>query len=218
MFTSLETLLLSYVHTLSLPWFVFIASIVEEIIAPIPSPTVMVLAGSAASLQSYGYMGLLLLVCIGAAGKTFGALTVYGIAYRAEDFVLRHFGKFFEVTQDDIGRLSAKIGTGLRAYCMLTFLRALPIMPSSLVSVGGGVLKVPVIIFAVSAFLGTLIRDGLYLYAGYVGTKALGILIAQSTHIESLVQYGVALFLVLGGIYFIYRKKNKSTTKNIFPS
>ncbi len=214
MFSSIETFLFSLVHTLSLEWFVFIASIVEEIIAPIPSPTVMVLAGSAASLQAYGYAGLVFLVCIGAVGKTLGALTVYGVAYYGEDFVLRHFGKFFEVTSDDIMRLNAKIGTGARAYFTLTFLRALPIMPSSLVSVGGGVLKVPMHIFAVSAFLGTLIRDGLYLYAGYVGTQALSLFISQSTHIESLVEYGVGGILILGGAYFVYRKKRARRTKN----
>ncbi len=215
MFTSIETFLYSLAHTLSLEWFVFIASIVEEIIAPIPSPTVMVLAGSAASLQSYGYAGLILLVCIGAVGKTLGALAVYGVAYRAEDFVLRHFGKFFEVTPHDIEQLSAKIGTGARAYFTLTILRALPVMPSSLVSVGGGVLKVPVRIFAVSAFLGTLIRDGLYLYAGYVGTQVLSVFIAQSSQVESLVEYSVGGALILGGLYFVYRKKYSRNAKNI---
>ncbi|QQR65321.1 VTT domain-containing protein [Candidatus Kaiserbacteria bacterium] len=214
MLHTIETSLLSLVHTLPLEWFVLIASIVEEIVAPIPSPTVMVLAGSAASVQSYGYIGLLFLVCIGAVGKTFGALVVYGVAYHAEDFVLRHFGKFFEITPHDIERLSAKIGTGFRAYWTLTLFRALPIMPSSLVSVGGGVLKVPVRIFVVSAFLGTLIRDGLYLYAGYVGTEALSTFITQSTHIESFVQYGVLGLIVLGCVYFIYKKKFFKTPKN----
>ncbi len=215
MFIGLETHLLSLVHTLSLPWFVFVASIIEEIIAPIPSPTVMVLAGSVASLQTYGYMGLVFLVCVGALGKTLGALVVYGVAYRAEDFVMNRFGKFFEVTPADIERLSAKIGTGARAYIMLTFLRALPIIPSSLVSVGGGVLKVPIRIFAASAFLGTLVRDGVYLYAGYVGTQALGVFIAQSTHIESYVQYGLAGLCVFSIVFYIYRKKSLRRSKDI---
>lgn len=214
MLHAIETSLLSLVHTLPLEWFVFIASIVEEIIAPIPSPTVMVLAGSAASLQSYGYMGLLLLICIGAVGKTIGALTVYSVAYHGEDFMVRHFGKFFQVTPSDIERLSLKIGTGLRAYFMLTLFRALPIVPSVLVSVGGGVLKIPLRIFVVSAFVGTLVRDGLYLYAGYAGTEALSVFIAQSTHVESFVQYGVLGLMVLGCLYFLYKKRFFRTTKN----
>jgi membrane protein DedA with SNARE-associated domain len=207
MFTPLETALLALVHTLPVEWFVFVASIVEEIIAPIPSPTVMMLAGSFASLQSYGAEGLILLACIGAMGKTFGALVVYAIAYRAEDFVLRHFGKFFEVTESEIHAFGAKIGTGVRGYFMLTLFRALPIVPSSLVSVGSGVLKIPLSIFIVSAFFGTIIRDGFYLYAGYVGTQTLGRMVAQSTHIESLIEYGVGLCVLAGLVYVLYRRR-----------
>lgn len=207
MFSYLETMLISFSNILSVPWFVFIASIVEEVVAPIPSPTVMVIAASVASVQSYTIQGLLILACIGAVGKTLGAIVVYAIAYHAEDFVLNKFGKFFSVTSTEIERFGLKIGTGFRGYLMLTFFRALPIIPSSLVSVGSGVLKVPLNIFIVSAFFGTIFRDGFYLYVGYVGTDSLRSFVAQSTHLETVIQYGGIAFALAGITYFLYRRR-----------
>ena len=64
MFSYLETMLISFSNILSVPWFVFIASIVVEVVAPIPSPTVMVIAGSVASVQSYTIQGLLILAFV----------------------------------------------------------------------------------------------------------------------------------------------------------
>ncbi len=209
MFTSLEAVLISFSNVLSVPWFVFVASIIEEIVAPIPSPTVMVIAGSVASVQSYGTEGLLFLACIGAMGKTLGAIVVYTIAHRAEDLVLNRFGKFFGVTSPDVERFGTKIGTGFRGYCTLTLFRALPIVPSVLVSVGSGILKVPMSIFIVSAFFGTIIRDGFYLYVGYVGTDSLRFLVTQSTNIETIIEYVGIGGIIVGGIYLVYRFRNK---------
>ena len=212
MFTYLETVLISLSESISLQWFVFIASIIEEIIAPIPSPTVMLVAGSLASLQSYGMHGLFVLVCIGAAGKTVGAGMVYGIVCIAEDVVLHRFGKFFGVTREEIAHFGTKIGSGFRGYMSLTLFRAVPIVPSVLVSVGSGVLRIPLRMFLVSAFLGTIIRDGFYLYVGYVGTDSLHALVNTSSSVESIVEYGVVLVVLVGVGYVVYKRRNRRTT------
>jgi membrane protein DedA with SNARE-associated domain len=207
MFTYLETMLISLVHTLPLEAFVFIASFVEEVIAPIPSPTVMLVAGSVAQIQERALYALIPLILIGAVGKTIGALVVYAISDKAENLVMNKFGRFFGVTHDDVAVLQNKLGRGARDYVLLTVLRALPIMPSVLLSVGSGLLKIPLPLFIASTFLGTLVRDGVYLYAGYIGTEALGTFVSTSTHIESLVEIVVGVLVVLGVIYFIYKKK-----------
>lgn len=203
MIAYLEEMLRAYVHILPLEVFVLVASIVEEIIAPIPSPSVMMLAGSFAFIQDYVLWGLLPLAVIGAVGKTIGGLVVYGISDRAEDVIMNTFGKFFGVTHEDIERLGRKLQGGARDYVLLTFLRALPIVPSVILSVGGGVLKVRLPLFIFSTFVGTIFRDGLYLYAGYTGITFFVNLIADAGHIEGYVQIGVVL-LVLG--FIAYRK------------
>jgi len=211
MFTYLESVLISFASTLSLPSFVFIASFVEEVIAPIPSPTVMVLAGSFAKVQEYSLFMLLPLAVIGAMGKTIGAVVVYFITDKAEDVVMNKFGNFFNVTHEDVENFGKKLGKGMKDYVILTTLRALPFMPSVVVSVGSGLLKVPMKLFVISTFLGTIIRDGIYLYTGYIGTQALMVFVQESTHFETYVKIVVVL-AVLGFLGYRMSKKRKNET------
>ena len=214
MFTHLEEILLSFAHSLPLEAFVLIASFVEEVVAPIPSPTVMVLAGSFARVQEYMMPALIVLALIGAVGKTIGAIVVYYITDKAEDVVMNKFGKFFGVTHEDVEKLGKKLGNGFRDYILLTTLRALPFMPSVVVSVGSGLLKVPIKLFIISTFLGTIIRDGFYLYAGYVGATALFAIINQSSSLETVVEVLVVLGVLAFIGYRIYlRKKSVASLK-----
>lgn len=207
MFTHLEEILLSFANTLPLEVFAFVASIIEEIIAPIPSPTVMVVTGSFASVQGYTYLGLILLACIGALGKTVGAFVVYTITDKAEDVIMGKFGRFFDITHEDVEKFGKRLHGGVRDYFVLTLLRALPFVPSVLISVGSGLIKVPLPVFITSTFLGTIIRDGFYLYAGFVGAEIFTRLISASTNIESYIEYGVGGVVIVAVIYFLCKKK-----------
>ncbi len=211
MFSHFEEILLSFIHTLPLEVFVFVASFVEEVIAPIPSPTVMVLSGSFAKVQGYAPFALILLALIGALGKTIGALVVYFITHRAEDLVMRKFGTFFGVTHADVATLGSKLGNGFRDYFILTVFRALPFIPSVVVSVGCGLLKVPLPLFIASTFLGTIVRDGFYLYAGYVGVKLLTSIISHSTNLETYIEVAIVVCICFYIGYRMYRRKEDRT-------
>lgn len=201
---------MSFVNILSLEVFVFVASIIEEVIAPIPSPTVMVVAGSVAQLQERALFFLIPLAIIGALGKVIGAIFVYFISDKAEDFVLRRFGNFFNVSHDDVEAFGKRLGNGKRDYVLLTVLRALPFIPSVLLSVGSGVLKIPLPLFIFSTFFGTIIRDGFYLYAGFVGTEMLSAFVTQTSHMETYVEVfaAVVVISILVRMYFL-KKKNR---------
>ena len=211
MFSHLESIIMSFAHTLPLEVFVLVASFVEEVIAPIPSPAVMVLAGSLAKIQEYGVYALILLSIIGAIGKTMGALVVYIITDKAEDMVMNKFGAFFNVTRDDVVRLGNKLGNGPRDYIFMTLVRAFPFVPSVVVSVGSGLLKVRLPLFIISTFIGTIVRDGFYLYAGYVGVQLFALLITHSAKIED----GIVLITTLIVIGFMgYRMYLRKVTKD----
>lgn len=215
MFSHLETLLLSLAHSLSLEVFVFMASIVEEIIAPIPSPTVMLLTGSIASVQERAVYALIPLALIGAFGKVIGALAVYVVSDRAEDLVIGKFGKFFGVTHLDVEKFGRKLGNGARDYVFLTVLRALPFIPSVVLSVGSGVLKVPLPLFIFSTFFGTILRDGFYLYAGFVGAEMLRLLITKASHIETYIEVATACLVlsIFVKLFYMHRKEQLQQSK-----
>lgn len=212
MFSGLEHILLSTIHSLSLEVFVFLASFIEEVIAPIPSPTVMVVTGSFALLQERSLYALIPLSLIGALGKTLGALVVYFITFKAEHVVMHKFGRFFNVTQVDVDRFGSRIGKGKRDYFMLIALRAIPFVPSVIVSVGSGLLKVSLPLFIVSTFVGTIVRDGIYLYAGFVGTVAVTRFVNQSTHLETYIEVivvAIVAIFVLKKCFFIQKFEKK---------
>jgi membrane protein DedA with SNARE-associated domain len=208
MFARIEELVVEMAGLVPLEVFIFLGSIIEEVVAPIPSPTVMVLAGSFALLEGRSVMGLIPLALVGALGKTIGALCVYYIADHAEDYFMKFFGRFFSISHEDIEKLGNKLGRGARDYVILTFLRALPIMPSVIVSAGGGLLKVALPLFIISTFLGTIIRDGVYLYAGFLGTDALKKFVATSSHLEKYVEIFVGV-LLCALIFYLFQKKWK---------
>lgn len=180
--------------------FAPLASFVEEVVAPIPSPAVMIVTGTLAQLQGRGLSGLIILVALAAVGKLLGALVIYFIVDKAEDLLMGKFAKFFGVSHKEIEAFGQKLGGGPRDYFFLTLLRALPIVPSSIVSIGCGVLKVRMKLFLFSTSVGTLIRDSIYIYFGFAGADLFKSFIDQTATIESLVQVlavaGIGLFLV----------------------
>lgn len=189
--------------------FAFFGGLVEEVIAPIPSPLVMMAAGSAAAFQGRGYTFLLWLSLIGSVGKLLGSLLIYGCAMKAEDLFLQRFGKFVGVTRAQIDRLSARLNQGWKDVVILTALRALPFMPSSLLSVGCGILKISLRTFILSTFVGNLVRNLLFLYLGFAGKEAYQSLLAGLDSAESVAK--VAGVLALAGIIgWIYWRRDKA--------
>lgn len=177
--------------------FTFIGSFVEEVVAPIPSPIVMTLAGSLAHAQGYPFLYLFVLSGIGAAGKTLGAILVYAASYFAGVIFVEKFGRFFGVTHADIDKLRTKLDGGWKDLFLVTFFRALPIMSSAVVSIGCGVLRIGFWTYLVATIVGTVVRDFFYLYVGYSGVAAYHAMVDGFDSIESMIQLAIGACVVL---------------------
>lgn len=213
MFGHLEALLTSFAHTMHLGVFAFGVSFVEEIIAPIPSPFVMITTGSLALVQGYSSLGLLVLLASGVIGKTLGALVVYIIADRVEDLLMKsRLARFFDVSHEDVEAFGMHLKGGLRDYFILTLLRALPLIPSVVVSVGSGVLKIPLRLYIVATFCGTVIRDGIYLLFGYFGLSLLGVVISKSELLASHIEVLTLIIVVSALLVLRHRRRMRITT------
>lgn len=215
MFESITNFLLLWAQTVPIEIFTFVGSFIEEVLAPIPSPIVMTVTGSIAAAQEKPMMYLLVLSLIGAAGKTIGAVLVYWIADKAEDILVGRFGKLIGVTHAEIEALGKKFKGTWKDIFLLIFLRALPIMPSVVVSVTSGVVRIRLQLYIISTFLGTIVRDFFYLYVGFTGIEVLHNLIAGFDSVESIVEAIAALIviIVIGWIYWKRRiiKKGQSS-------
>ncbi len=215
MFINLDQILTIIASHIPLPFFAFLASAIEEMIPPVPSPSVMMISGFLASVQAYSIYGFIFIIIIGSLGKTLGAWFIYFIMDKVEDFLSTRFGKFIGLTHQDIESFGARLGKGVRDYFILIILRAIPVFPSTILSVGGGLLKINLRLFLISTFVGSLFRNALYIYLGYLGTTLAESIVKKTTSTESFVQIGVALILIIALCFMYYKRWKKQKAGNL---
>lgn len=191
-------------------WFVAIGALVEEVIAPIPSPLVMMLGGSISAGQGSPLLFIVGLALIGALSKTFGSLIIYLISDKAEDIVIDKFGKFLGVSHSDTEGLGKFFGEGKRDDVAIFVMRAVPVMPTAPVSVIAGLIKINLRTYLLSTFLGLIVRNMIYLYLGYT---SLGALESLSEGFDSLEKIGYLILSVFAGVVllWLYRKRRQGS-------
>lgn len=210
--------LISWLEALSqqipVTWFVFIGALVEEVIAPIPSPLVMMLAGSISASQRISLLFILVLALIGAFSKTIGSFIIYVIADKAEDIIISKFGKFLGVSRSDTEGLGKFLGEGKREGFAIFLMRAIPVMPTAPVSVIAGLIKVNLRSYLFSTFLGLIVRNSIYLYLGYT---SLGALESLNEGFDSLENIGYLVLAVFAGIVLLwmYRKRQQGSVLDL---
>lgn len=152
--------------------FAFFGSFIEELIAPIPSPIVMTLSGTMVESNGSPFWYLFVVAVIAAIGKTIGAIVLYLIADKAEDFILVKLGRYIGVTHKQIEQIGDRFQGTPRDYATLLVIRSTPIIPSAPISLICGLIALPKRLFIISTFFGTIIRDFVYLYIGFTGLSA----------------------------------------------
>lgn len=191
----------------------FLGGLIEEIIAPIPSPFVMAAVGSAAFAQGRAFVSLLILALVGSLGKTLGAWVIYGIADKLEDVVVGKLGRFLGVSHQEVEGIGKHFQGGWKDDLILFVLRALPIVPSSPVSVVCGIIKVNLRTYLVSTLAGNFFRNLAYIYLGYAGVSAYQSVLSGLDSVESVVQILIFLSLTafVGWIYYKRHQRNNPT-------
>lgn len=207
-FDDLLAFLESIAVYLPLEIFVTIGSFVEEVVAPIPSPVMMVLAGSMAEAQNQTLWYLAWLAVFGSFGKTLGAWVLYVVADKLEDVIMGKFGRFFGITHKEIESIGKKLNGGWHDNVFLFITRAMPIIPSAPVSIACGIIKLNQKTYLSSTFGGTFLRNLMYLYLGYAGLENYKEI---SKGLEEFESYGQLLLLIVVAavVVWAYYKRGK---------
>lgn len=206
--------LITYLEALSLKipvlLFIFIGGILEEIVAPIPSPVVMALSGTILNTQGKGLLFLLLAALVGAVAKTLGCWFWYFLADKGEDFVLGKIGKYIGFTHKELEGVGKHFKNTDKDFLIIAVTRAIPIVPTTPISVIAGIFKLDLKKYLAASFVGNFIRNSMFLYIGYVGHGAYTELLTGLDSAESIVQILIGV-LMLGFFGIIYLKRNKSS-------
>lgn len=198
----------SFANQVPLGLYTAVASFVEEVIAPIPSPFVMTSAGSIAEAQGKTLLFLFILAVIGSIGKTLGAWLLYFVADKFEDIVITKYGRFFGVSHRELESIGKHFKGHWKDTFVLMGLRALPIIPSAPISIVCGAIKVNLPSYLLATFVGTIIRNIIFLYFGYAGFSSYEGIVNGLQSIESVVQVILVAFVGLF-IVWIYWKRHK---------
>ena len=193
--------LIQYIQNLAesvpLPLFALLGSFIEEIFAPIPSPMVMGLAGSIAKEQNRPFFYILLIAIIAAFAKTITSYIYYIIADKAEDLLLSRFGKFIGISHKEVEQLGKHFNGSLRDDFIIFIFRVLPIFPTPVVSAVCGLVKINMFSYLRASFLGFILRNLMFLYAGYMGIEILNE-ITEGSSVYDIVKYSLVLLLLIG--------------------
>ncbi|MFZ5424857.1 MAG: DedA family protein [Patescibacteria group bacterium] len=156
-----------------LPLFVIFGSILEEVIAPIPSPLVMSSAGTIIHARGYSTLYTMFIAIIGAASKTVSSLVLYVLGDKAEDVLINRFGKVLKISHEDTEALGRKFNNTRRDDVLLFILRAVPVFPNAPVSILCGIIQLNLKTYITATFAGTVVKNLIYIYAGIISLNYL---------------------------------------------
>lgn len=151
---------------------IFLASLLETIIPPIPTLAVFPTAGFLASQQGISLIGVIPMIILGAIGATIGTSAIYFIALKLGRVVLLRYLKYVRISESKLERVEIwfeKYGD------KAVFLgRMVPVM-REMISVPAGLLKMKIPKFVFYTFAGSCLWSAVTILAGYYFGEAIGL-------------------------------------------
>src|SRR5688572_20920297 len=141
-------------------WSVFMGVLIEQVIVPIPSPAIIMGAGFILipAQQAWGAAlidAILKIVIPGTVASVLGDILGYYVGLWGGKVFIDKFQRYLGFSWMDVelfGKKMTKSGLAVSLF----FMRALPIVPLSLVSIVSGVIKVPLRTFVIWTCLGSI--------------------------------------------------------------
>jgi membrane protein DedA with SNARE-associated domain len=188
---------------LPVEWFVFVGSIIEEIISPIPSFVVLIPAGASMAAQHYHIFYGFILAMLAATGRVIGGIVLYWIANASRGWLFTKRKQIFGITPKDVERFRNHF-SGKQEWWALFTMWAVPILPGAPLSLGSGLIRLPMWVFITATFAGSVINASCYIYIGYFGLKALFAL-----HLMEFVGEILVIILFMAACIWLWRHSQK---------
>jgi membrane protein DedA with SNARE-associated domain len=198
---------------------VFFGALAEEFFYIIPSSIVQLSAG-AILLGKISFSWVLVgkaMLIIGipaAVGVTIGSLPYYALGYFGGKPAIEKWGKWLGINWQQVEELDAKLLKNWWDELIFIGLRALPILPSVLLSVGPGVLRLPMRTYLIGSFIGTFIRATIM---GFVGGLLGGQFDTIKQTVDSAEKIGLVFFIIscIIGVWLYLKSKNKKSNNEL---
>lgn len=195
-------------------WGVLAATLIEEIIAPIPSGLVPLAAGffllpAEETFALVAVEAILLVALPVAIGMSFGSALVYAIGYYGGKPLIEKHERFLGISWKDIERIEKRVIRGNRDELTLFLLRLVPIIPGVAISGFCGIVRYPFSRFMLVTFLGSGLRAYALGLAGWQGGEFYFKYVEVFDRFEHLILLGVVGLVAIGVLYYSLRKKRR---------
>lgn len=193
---------------------VFFAALTEQIIAPIPSAAVAMLAGFFLVPYDLSFWHALGAVALNVGlpmslGMTTGSLIIYALAHFGGKPLIIRYGKWLGISWQATQDAKLKFSTGHADEIILLIVRIVPLVPGAIISAFCGLVRYDLKKFALITLAGT--------FAGAttlatIGWKARG---AYAIYADFLDQVGLFLFaglVVIIALFLIWKKTRARPT------
>lgn len=196
-----------------LPWGalgVFVASVLEEVIAPIPSALIMTMSGFIFVTGGVSFSSistLIFVVAIPAAlGVTIGSYFIYFIARYGGKFVIEKWGKYIGLYWSDIEKIQSKLGGTKKDEIIISGARVLPIVPSVAISAFCGIIQMNLIKYFVITLIGTFFRG---LILGVIGWQVGNVYYKYADLIQSIEKFVLLSTIFVLAIFIVLKYKGR---------
>lgn len=199
------------------PFGVLLASLIEEVIAPIPSTLVVLFGGFFLIPEDVTFLQAAIEVSYkvmlpASVGMAIGSLFPYYIAKIGEKVAVDRFGKLLQVDWAMVEKAQKYFEEKKSDELMLFIARAVPVIPSVVIAVFCGLIRMNVRTFIIYSFLGSLIRTFVLGMIGWAVGNAYATYAKQLSLVENAVLVLVVLVAGAGVLYFwkYMRRKKKA--------
>lgn len=207
MMETITDFLKNLAEQLPLTVFAFIGSIIDEVIAIVPSPFVPLTVGSLALTRGHGFWSIFLFALTGTIGKTLATLITYWVSDKAEDYLTHsRLGKILGVDENEIEKYGKFFNGTSKDEVIMVILRTLPFIPTLPVSVIAGLIKLNIWSFIWTTFVGTYLRFVFYLVVAYEGTRKYQGLLETIDATSMIFEITIVLGF-LGWLFLFLRKR-----------
>jgi membrane protein DedA with SNARE-associated domain len=212
----IETIIL-YIQTIIAQygaWGVFLATLIEEVVAPVPSPLVPLAAGffllsTSDALIEVLLNGALIIAVPVSIGVSIGSIVVYALGFFGGKPVIEKSKRWTGVTWQDVEQVEKRFThEGVTDALTLLVLRILPIVPGVGISGFCGVVRYSFKKFILITFIGSFVRA---FVLGLVGWQVGALYATYATMISKFEKYiflGLLIVIVMVlSWYFLFKKK-----------
>lgn len=185
---------------------IFICMTIESTFIPLPSEVIVPPAGY---LAAQGKMNIYIVIICGTLGSVAGALINYWISIKLGRAIIIKWGKYFKLPESRFVKVEKYFN---EHGAISTFIGRLVLGLRHYISIPAGLTKMKLDKFIFYTFLGAAIWNTILAYIGFtVGNNIK--LIKERSHEISLYVLGAIIFLLIGYIIKVKRKKNTENEK-----